>query len=133
MANALHFSQDSNDGIHIIHAWEYANATNRNNHTPAAGPSAALLASDIGKACRQTDTDQWYILTNHSPITWVRITNGQESDPGALTDNTGGAVDGTLAQISGSGADANINNNFADLAAKYNAIRTILQNLDLVS
>ncbi len=55
-----------------------------------------------------------------------------ESDMGALTDNTGGSVDGTLAAVSGSGADATINDNFADLAAKVNAIRTALQNLGLM-
>jgi hypothetical protein len=53
----------------------------------------------------------------------------QAADPGALTDSTGGGVDGTLVAISGSGDDANINNNFADMAAKVNAIRLLLHNL----
>ena len=39
-----------------------------------------------------------------------------------LTDSSGGTADGTIAAVSGSGADADINNNFADLAAKLNAV-----------
>ena len=42
----------------------------------------------------------------------VRI---NETAPQSLTDNTGGTADGTLAAISGSGADSDINNNFADI------------------
>lgn len=73
---------------------------------------------------------------NITPIT-------QPSDIGAetnITDSTGGTVDGTLAAISGSGADADINNNFADLAnkvnslvSKVNSLRTTLQSLGLMA
>lgn len=48
-----------------------------------------------------------------------------------LTDSTGGTADTTLAAISGSGADAGINNNFADLAAQLEvqrALNTVLLN-----
>lgn len=38
-------------------------------------------------------------------------------DNSTVTDSTGGTTDGTLAAISGSGADADINNNFAEIAA----------------
>lgn len=44
----------------------------------------------------------------------------------ALTDSSGGTADGTVAAISGSGADADINNNFAELAAKVNALAAAL-------
>ena len=57
----------------------------------------------------------------------------QQADTGAITDSTGGSVDGTLAAISGSGDDANINNNFADLADRVNDIRTALRNLGLMA
>jgi hypothetical protein len=46
----------------------------------------------------------------------------------ALTDSTGGTADNTVAAVSGSGADATINNNFADLIAKINALITDLAN-----
>lgn len=50
---------------HIIHNWEYANAAAR---TGASG----FVSADIGKVCRQTDTDVWYILTATTP-TWQEI------------------------------------------------------------
>lgn len=58
---------------------------------------------------------------------------GPEGDIGALIDSTGGTVDGAVTTVVGSGADATINNNFADLAAKINLIRTALQNLGIMS
>lgn len=42
----------------------------------------------------------------------------------ALTDSSGGSADATVAAISGSGADSDINNNFADVAAQINALIT---------
>lgn len=45
-----------------------------------------------------------------------------------LTDITGGTANTTLVAISGSGDDANINNNFADLAAQVNALRVDIEN-----
>ncbi len=60
--------------------------------------------------------------------------NLAQSDVGALTDSSGGATpDGTIAAVSGSGADAAINNNFADVAAKINAIRTALRASGIMS
>lgn len=44
----------------------------------------------------------------------------------ALTNSTGGSYDGTLAAISGSGDDTNINNNFTDLHTLLDEIRTAL-------
>lgn len=54
---------------------------------------------------------------------------------GALTDSTGGAVDGTLAAVgatNGSDVSAAINNNFADLASRVNALRSALVTLGLI-
>lgn len=50
----------------------------------------------------------------------------------ALTNSTGGTTDGTLAAVSGSGDDANINNNFAELHTLLDAIRTALVNTGLI-
>lgn len=47
----------------------------------------------------------------------------------ALIDSTGGAANDTLVTIgatNGSDVSATINNNFADLAAKFNALRSAL-------
>lgn len=65
------------------------------------------------------DGTGWLVV----PHQWIAGT----SIPAALTDSTGGTANGTLVAISGSGADADINNNFADLAAKLNAVLALLQ------
>jgi len=52
---------------------------------------------------------------------------------GQLTDSTGGSADGTLVAISGSGEDADINNNFADLAAKVNALELLMTTTGLTA
>lgn len=56
----------SNGGIHVAHAYEYANAAAR---TGATG----LTADDVGKDARQTDNDTFWRLTDHSPVTWVQL------------------------------------------------------------
>lgn len=48
------------------------------------------------------------------------------SKQAAITNSTGGSQDGTLDAVSGSGADATINNNFTDLHVLLNQIRTAL-------
>lgn len=50
----------------------------------------------------------------------------------ALTNSTGGTTDGTLSAVSGSGADAAINNNFAELHKLQNEMRSVLVNLGLM-
>ena len=50
----------------------------------------------------------------------------------ALTNSTGGTADGTLAAVSGTGDDTDINNNFTELHVLLNEIRTALVNLGLI-
>jgi hypothetical protein len=50
----------------------------------------------------------------------------------ALTNSTGGTTDGTLQAVSGTSADASINNNFAELHTLVNALRTALVNLGAI-
>lgn len=57
-----------------------------------------------------------------SPVT-------QDADIVALTDSTGGTADNTVAAVAGSGADATINNNFADVIAKINGLRDHVRRL----
>lgn len=57
----------------------------------------------------------------------------QPADISALVDSTGGTANDTLTAVSGSGDDARINNNFADLVAKVNAIRVLLRQLGLMA
>jgi len=49
-----------------------------------------------------------------------------------LVDNSGGTADGTVQAVAGTGADATINNNFADLVAKVNAILAELRQFGIV-
>ena len=51
----------------------------------------------------------------------------------SLTDSTGGSADGSLEAVSGSGADAAINNNFAEIHAKLDSILNALRNLGLIA
>lgn len=51
----------------------------------------------------------------------------------ALTDSTGGTANDTLVAISGSGDDTNINNNFADIAAKINTLISRLQSANILT
>lgn len=65
----IHSQQTVADGIHIIQAFEYANAAAR---TGAAG----LTAADVGKVARQLDNDTFWVLQNNAPVTWAEITPG---------------------------------------------------------
>lgn len=49
-----------------------------------------------------------------------------------LVDNSGGAADGTVQAVVGTGADVAINNNFAEFAAKVNAILAELRQFGIV-
>lgn len=57
------------------------------------------------------------------------LANSSEAD---VTDSSGGTADGTIAAVSGSGADADVNNNFAECAAKINAILQVLRDIGAV-
>ena len=74
-----------------------------------------------------TATNQKLSFWNATPI--IQPAGANQA---ALTNNTGGSYDGTLAAISGSGDDANINNNFTDLHTLLNEIRTALVNVGLI-
>ena len=74
MSTGRHSLQNIADGIHISHAYEYANASAR---TGAIG----FVAGDVGKLAKQTDTLTWWVLVDTSP-TWKEIT------PGAVSETT---------------------------------------------
>jgi hypothetical protein len=66
-----------------------------------------------------TATSQKLGIWNATPIV-----QPSGSNQAALTNSTGGSYDGTLQAISGTGADAAINNNFTDIHTLLNEIRT---------
>jgi hypothetical protein len=53
---------------------------------------------------------------------WTVIETAANVSVSTLTNNTGGTTDGTLAQVSGTGDDATVNNNLAELNAKIDAL-----------
>lgn len=69
----LHKDSTINDGIHIVHAWEVADA--------AALAAIVPGASDVGKIARQLDTGKFYILENESPVTWQELGGGSGGAP----------------------------------------------------
>lgn len=72
MSTGRHSLQTVADGIHISHAYEYANAAAR---TGASG----FAAGDVGKLAKETDTLTWWVLVDTSP-TWKELTPGSISE-----------------------------------------------------
>lgn len=66
-------------------------------------------------------------------VNGTKVIGAQGSAIASLTDSTGGSTDGTLAAISGSGADSDINNNFAELNSKVDAILSALRTHGLIA
>jgi len=63
--------------VHIIHQFEYADTAAR---TGATG----LVATDVGKVARQTDTNTFWVLKDESPVTWTQLDGGGGAASGAL-------------------------------------------------
>lgn len=92
---------------------------------------SGLAIDDVGKDVYASDDDTFTLTQgSNTRIGYVarfvssgvgmvelQVNCGVEAE---LTDNSGGSADDTIAAISGSGADAGINANFADLTAKVN-------------
>jgi hypothetical protein len=74
-----------------------------------------------------TSTSQRLGFYNATPI--VQPSGANQA---ALTNSTGGTADGTLSAVSGTGDDADINNNFTELHRLVSEIRTALVNLGLM-
>jgi hypothetical protein len=98
--------------IHIVHNYEYADATAREAAT-------GFVSADLGKIAQQADNDSYWVLVDTAPI-WVRISFGHTinaqtgttytvlaKDRGKLvTHSNGSATAVTLPQATGAfGAD----------------------------
>lgn len=64
--SVYHDEQRTIDGIHIPYAYEFANASARQNAT-------GIIAADGGKFARQMDDNSVWMLLSHSPLLWLRI------------------------------------------------------------
>ena len=99
--------------------------------------------SDLEATFAAAAHDRCHVMVDHTThgwslyvsdgTSWVRCFNLTAPAITALTDSSGGTANDTVAAVSGSGDDTNINNNFADLTAKVNALRTILVDHGLAS
>lgn len=136
------------DNIHVTYGVWVAATTGleRNWGMRSSGGKLQLLATD-GTAFFEGDSTNAYVpdainvqlgTTSGSKIgTTVSQKLGlhgatptvqrASADQAALTDSTGGGVtDSTLAAVAGSGADTNINDNFAKIAELVNELRSAL-------
>jgi len=85
---------------HVIHRWVYADATAR---TDAIG----FTSDDVRKLAYQEDTDAYWVLTNHSPITWSQVTVGNvytQSEVDALLAAMASVPTGAIQAFGGSSA-----------------------------
>jgi len=67
--------------VHIIHQYEYADATAR---TTASG----FVLADEGKVARQLDNDTWWVLTEFATPTWSPLNTTALSPATTVTDET---------------------------------------------
>ncbi|HSH82754.1 MAG TPA: hypothetical protein VLA19_29835 [Herpetosiphonaceae bacterium] len=72
--------------IHIIFNWQYADA-------PARTAATGFLAADVGKAARQLDNNSFWVLVNHSPVTWAPFGGVHTHPAGEITDFAEAAQD----------------------------------------
>lgn len=54
---------------HAVHSLEYADAASRTS-------DGTLVAVDVGRVAKQNDDDSFWILANHSPLTWSPMIPG---------------------------------------------------------
>lgn len=74
----FHSEVAPSDGIHVIHAFVFANDAARN-------AASGLTAADVGKVARTTTGDQFHVLVNHSPVTWQPLFGDAITDHGQLS------------------------------------------------
>lgn len=63
----------------------------------------------------------------------VKVLQEREAAIASLTDNSGGTANDTLVAISAAYVQAEVQDNFADLAAKVNAILVALRNHGIIA
>lgn len=66
-------------------------------------------------------------------VSGTQVVGSQGAAIASLTNSTGGTTDGTLAAISGTAADADLNNNFSELHTKLDAVLSALRTHGLIA
>ena len=70
-------SNETGSSLHVLNAFTYANAAARLG-------ASGLVSADVGKLALQSDTKNYYILQNHSPVTWSQVTGGGGGGGGGI-------------------------------------------------
>jgi hypothetical protein len=113
----------TNIGVHVVQAWSYADSTAR---LAATG----FVAADVGKMAEQQSDETWWLLTNHSPITWKDITgSGGGTDEDAIHDNVAGEIAAVTEKVAPVGDDIIIGEDSAAANAK---VKIKLSNLPAI-
>jgi hypothetical protein len=71
-SESQHNLQTITDGLHSVVSFIYANATARQSGT--------FAAYDVGKIAWQQSNNTYWILSNHSPMTWHELSNSELID-----------------------------------------------------
>lgn len=107
------------ESLNTVISWQYQSFSWPDATNLAVGTTTG---TKIGTA-----TTQKLGFWNVTPVVQPAAAN-----QAALTNSTGGSQDGTLAAVSGSGDDTNINNNFTDIHTLLDEIRTALVNTGII-
>lgn len=109
-APVRHSDLGPGSGVHVLQNWAPADT--------AARSALSVASSDVGKVARQTDTGEYYVLTNHVGPTWAKIpglnhaavsvVGRSANSAGAWADIAASADDRVLARTSGTLSFTNI-------------------------
>lgn len=95
-----------------------------------------MATSSLFKVIGQANAGVEFVNTDGAVtmlLDGTRLLKEQEAAIVSLTDSSGGTANDTLQAISGTYVQAEVANNFADLAAKVNAILVALRNHGLIA
>jgi hypothetical protein len=95
---AFHRNIDGPTDGHVIHSLSYADAAAR---TGATG----LTAADVGRVALQADNATFWVLTAHSPVTWLSVVGSAGSDTSAIHVNASGEINGVTAKTTPAAGD----------------------------
>jgi hypothetical protein len=77
----IHANALPSDGIHVVHAWEVANA--------AALTALTLVSTDIGRIAKQLDINKFFVLEQITPsVRWGRLGYNKVVFPIAASDES---------------------------------------------